>query len=76
MLSKKTKEAVSDFCSTQGIDWYFIPERSPHFGGLWEAAIQSFKTHLTRVIGNSKLDFEEMATVLTQIEACGHRSSQ
>ena len=32
--------------------------------------MKSFKTHLTRVVGNSKLDFEEMTTVLTQIEAC------
>ena len=32
--------------------------------------MKSLKTHLTRVVGNSKLDFEEMTTVLTQIEAC------
>ena len=68
--STKTEEAISDFCSTQGITWHFIPERAPHFGGLWEAAVKSFKTHLTRVIGNSKLNFEEMTTVLTQVEAC------
>ena len=48
----------------------FIPKRAPHFGGLWEAAVKSFKTHLVRVIGNSKLNFEEMTTVLTQVEAC------
>ena len=70
LLSKKTEDTICDFCSSQGIDWHFIPERSPHFGGLWEAAVKSFKTHLTRVIGNSKLNFEEMCTVLAQIEAC------
>ena len=32
--------------------------------------MKSFKTHLTRIVGNSKLDFEEMSTVLAQIEAC------
>ena len=32
--------------------------------------MKSFKTHLTRVIGNSKLNFEEMTTVLAQVEAC------
>ncbi|XP_064396444.1 uncharacterized protein LOC135343372 [Halichondria panicea] len=67
LLSNQT---IHDFCSTQGIDWHFIPERAPHFGGLWEAAVKSFKTHLTKVVGNSKLDFEEMCTVLTQVEAC------
>lgn len=70
LLSRQTEETICNFCSSQGIDWHFIPERSPHFGGLWEAAVKSFKTHLARVVGNSKLDFEEMCTVLTQIEAC------
>ena len=70
LLSKKAEETVSDFCSVQGIDWHFIPEKAPHFGGLWEAAVKSLKTHLRRVVGNSKLNFEEMCAVLTQIEAC------
>ena len=70
LLSQKTKAVVCDFSSNQGIDWHFIPERAPHFGGLWEAAVKSFKTHLTRIVGNTKLDFEEMSTVLAQIEAC------
>lgn len=52
------------------IDWKFIPEHSPHFGGVWEAAARSFKKHLKRVVGESKLTFEEMYTVLCQIEAC------
>ena len=52
------------------MQWRFIPERAPHFGGLWEAAVKSFKTHLRRVVGNVKLTFEELTTVLTQIEAC------
>lgn len=67
LLSKQLEEAICDFCSTEGITWHFIPERAPHFGGLWEAAVRSFKTHLTRVVGNSKL---EMSTVLSQVEAC------
>lgn len=35
-----------------------------------EAAVKSFKTHLTRVVNNCKLDFKEMSTLLAQIEAC------
>ena len=56
--------------STQGIGWQFIPERAPHFGRLWEAAVKSFKTHLSRIVGNTRLDFEEMTTILAQIESC------
>ena len=61
---------ISDFCTCQNIQWKFIPEHSPHFGGLWEAAVKSAKTHLKRVVGEVKLTFKEFATVLAQIEAC------
>ena len=61
---------ISEFCSSKQIVWKFIPERSPHFGGLWEAAVKSFKLHLKRVASNVKLTFEEMTTLLAQIEAC------
>ena len=61
---------IADFCGMQGIMWDFIPERAPHFGGLWEAAVKSLKKHLSRVVGNVKLTFEELTTVLVQIEAC------
>ena len=68
--SQKTQQAMSDFCSMQNIDWKFIPERAPHFGGLWEAAVKSMKKHLKCVISDHKLTFEELSTVLSQVEAC------
>ena len=68
--SKETIETNSDFCSIQGITWNFSPERTPHFGGLWEAAVKSFKTHMSRIVGNTRLNFEELKTVLSQVEAC------
>ncbi len=61
---------ISDFCTSQMIQWKFIPERSPNFGGLWEAAVKGFKTHFKKVVGSTKLTFEEATTVLTQVEAC------
>ncbi|XP_018394544.1 PREDICTED: uncharacterized protein LOC108773282 [Cyphomyrmex costatus] len=57
------------FLREQRITWNFIPPNSPHCGGLWEAAIKSAKFHLYRIIGNAHLTFEEMQTILCDIEA-------
>ena len=67
---KDTQHAVSQFCLCHGIQWKFIPERAPHFGGLWEASVKSMKSHLRKIVGNAKLNFEELTTVLTQVESC------
>ena len=67
---QENKGIISEFCSSQNIEWRFIPEHSPHFGGLWEAAVKSAKTHLGRIMGDVKLTFKEFTTVLAQVGAC------
>ena len=67
---QKTQGDISCFCSAQCIEWRFIPECAPHFGGLWEAAVKSMKFHFERVVGDTKLTFEELITILTQIKYC------
>ena len=47
-----------------------IPPHAPHFGGLWESAVKSAKRYLLRVVGDTRLIYEELYTVLTQVEAC------
>lgn len=47
-----------------------ITPRAPHQGGLWEAAVKSAKGHLKKVIGETVLTYEEMSTVLAEVEAC------
>jgi hypothetical protein len=71
MLNSVTfQEEINNFMSTEGVRWHFIPPDLPHFGGLWEAGIKSMKYHMRRVIGNVCISFEDMSTILTQIEAC------
>lgn len=60
---------LMDTLATSGTQWHFIPPGSPHFGGLWEAGVKSMKHHLKR-IANYNLTYEELSTVLCQIEGC------
>ena len=66
----KAQDAIMDYCFLQGIHWKFTPEQVPQFGGLWEAAVKSFKGHFRKIVGEVKLTFEELSTVACQIEAC------
>jgi hypothetical protein len=61
---------VQDFLATEGCDWKFIPPHGPHFGGLWEAAVKSMKYHLRRTLGDHISTYEELCTLLAEIEAC------
>jgi len=54
--------------TVQGLEWHFIPPSAPHMGGLWEAAVKSFKTHLQKVAGSHKFTFQEFSTLLVRIE--------
>ncbi|GFU01520.1 DUF5641 domain-containing protein [Trichonephila clavipes] len=56
------------FPKDREIEWHTIPPLSPHFGGLWEAGVNSVKFHLKRIVGSINLTFEEFYTLLTQIE--------
>ncbi|XP_076230267.1 uncharacterized protein LOC143176322 [Nomia melanderi] len=63
-------QKIATELSQEGIEWRLIPPHSPHFGGLWEGVVKSAKYHLTRVIGDQRLTFEELYTLLTQVESC------
>lgn len=70
LKDNKNQTKFSEYLSQHSITWHFIPARSPHMGGLWEACVKSAKYHLRRVVGNNSLTFEELNTIITQIEAC------
>ncbi|XP_066261302.1 uncharacterized protein [Euwallacea similis] len=58
-----------NFLTNSHIKWQFMPARSPHWGGLHEAAVKSCKHHLKRVLNGSRFHYEEFYTLTTQIEA-------
>ncbi|GFU13912.1 integrase catalytic domain-containing protein [Trichonephila clavipes] len=52
------------------IQWHFIPPYAPNFGGVWEASVKLTKQHLLKTLKAAMLNFEELNTILCQIEAC------
>ena len=69
LASKSISSDITDYCASMGIEWSFIPERAPNFGGLWESTVKSVKKHLSAKTNRKCFIFEEMSTLLAQIEA-------
>ncbi|XP_062538321.1 uncharacterized protein LOC134206605 [Armigeres subalbatus] len=68
--SKDHREQVGKECAHYNIRWHFNPPKASHFGGLWEAAIQSAQKHFVRTLGKQTLAYDDMETLLSQIECC------
>ena len=45
------------------IDWQFILEQAPWWGGFYERMIGTVKLCLRKVLGNAKLNANELLTV-------------
>jgi len=69
LRSDRHNHQVQDYLAPQGITWHFNPPQTPHFGGIWEAAVKSFKHHLRRVVGTNLFTFEQFNTITIEIEA-------
>lgn len=69
LLSDEYYKSFSSELTKHRISWRMNPPTASHFGGIWESNIKSVKTLLFRVIGKQILSYEEMLTVLNQIEA-------
>ncbi|XP_046142171.1 uncharacterized protein LOC123988283 [Osmia bicornis bicornis] len=69
LQSDDHREKVTTFLAERAINWNFIPPLTPHFGGLWEAAVKSFKYHLKRVAGAELFTFENFNTLIIEIES-------
>lgn len=66
---QNNSQSIIDYASDNNIEFVFQPPYAAHFGGLIESGVKSCKHHITRVLGNINLTYEEFNTVLIQIEA-------
>ncbi|XP_055959109.1 uncharacterized protein LOC126831638 [Patella vulgata] len=66
--SQVVKSELQHYATSHGINWEFIVDRAPHRGAFWERLIRSMKEPLRKIIGNSMLTWEEMLTILSDVE--------
>ncbi|XP_076658716.1 uncharacterized protein LOC143362429 [Halictus rubicundus] len=66
--SQNYKKQIQQYLTSQAVEWHLSPPQSPHFGGLWEAAVKSFKHHLIRTVGDTLLTYEQLNTYVIEIE--------
>jgi len=69
LMVNSSNAEIHNYLSEQAIKWHFLPPQSPHMEGLWESAVKVVKNRLTKIVGSTSLIFEELTTVVTQIEA-------
>lgn len=60
---------VYQYLTDQRTTWKFIVPRAPWWGGFWERMVRSVKRCLKKIVGRSTLQFEELATLLVEIES-------
>ena len=60
---------VKGYLSSRKIEWSFNLEKAPWWGGFFERLVKSMKRCLKKVLKNSKVTFDELLTVVTEVEA-------
>ena len=60
-------EVQSDFGHMR-VEWRFNLERAPWWGGFFERMVASVKDCLRKTLGNARLTYEELLTVLVEVE--------
>lgn len=60
---------LGNFLTAEGISWTHILPKSPWWGAFYERLIRIVKEALKKSLGNAKLTYEELETVLIEIES-------
>ena len=64
-----TDKRLNEFVSNQGIQWKFIVELAPWMGGFYERLVGLTKRALRKTIGLKCLTEQQLARILTEVEA-------
>ncbi|GFU33236.1 integrase catalytic domain-containing protein [Trichonephila clavipes] len=64
-----------NFVADKGIHWKFIVERAPWWGRFYEPLVKTIKDPLRKILGRALLTFEELSTILSEVEVIvNHRT--
>ena len=64
-----TFRGAASVLAAEGVEWHFIVERAPWWGGFYERMVGLTKAALRRTLGASLMRWEELETVLCSVEA-------
>ncbi|XP_068723639.1 uncharacterized protein [Montipora capricornis] len=60
--------SVNRVLENRSISWKFNMDRAPWWGGFFERMIQNVKRSLRKTLRNAKLDYDELHTILVEVE--------
>ncbi|XP_064461641.1 uncharacterized protein LOC135371581 [Ornithodoros turicata] len=63
------RQRFHDYCTEKMITWKFIMTYAPWWGGFWERLVKTVKGTLRKTLGRNRYGFEELTTILQQVEA-------
>ncbi|XP_046863330.1 uncharacterized protein LOC124457083 [Xenia sp. Carnegie-2017] len=61
-------EELLRYLANHHITWQFIVEKAPWWGGFWERLIRSVKHPQRKVVGRTNLTYDELHTIVVEIE--------
>ena len=68
-LWKKAEPEILQEIAHKGIQWKFIAEGAPWWGGFWERMVGTVKRSLIKATGRAELEEDELRTILCRVEA-------
>jgi len=68
MFKKVDWQIVAETASVRQIKWIFNPPSAAWWGGWWERLIRTVKDLLKRMLGNARLNYDQLRTNLSHVE--------
>ncbi len=69
LCSMQKQPEVQQYLLGNQIQWTFNVERAPWWGGIFERMVKSTKMCLRKMVGRARLQYDELATMVMEIEA-------